>query len=77
MQGFMQPSGNWSYTAQFENDGTAAALGVTVTEQLDRNLDCSTFQLGSFGFGPENITIPAGLTSTRPPSPTRTRMAPP
>jgi RHS repeat-associated protein len=61
-KGFIQLSGNWSYTAQFENDGTAAALGVTVTEQLDSNLDWPTFQLGSFGFGPENVTIPAGLT---------------
>ena len=26
------------------------------------NLDWSTFQLGSFGFGPINVTVPAGLT---------------
>jgi Ca2+-binding RTX toxin-like protein len=50
------------YTVDFENDGTAAAQDVTVTEQLDPSLDWSTFQLGSFGFGPVNITIPAGLT---------------
>ena len=50
------------YTVDFENDGSAAAQDVTVTEQLDPNLDWSTFQLGSFGFGPVNVTIPAGLT---------------
>ncbi len=61
-QDFVAPSGNWSYTVEFENDGTAPALDVMATEQLDPNLDWSTFQLGSFGFGPVNVTIPAGLT---------------
>ena len=32
-----------------------------VTEQLDPNLDWSTFQLGSIGFGTANIIVPAGL----------------
>src|SRR5262249_9198849 len=62
MQNFIQPSGNWSYTIDFENDGSAAAQDVTVTEQLDPNLDWSTFQLGSFGFGPVNVIVPADLT---------------
>ena len=61
-QGFLQPSGQWSYTVAFENDGSAAAQNITVTEQLDPNLDWSTFQLGSFGFGPVTVSIPAGLT---------------
>jgi len=61
-QGFIQPGGTWSYTVDFENDGSAAAQDVTVTEQLDPNLDWSTFQLGSFGFGPIDVAIPAGLT---------------
>jgi uncharacterized repeat protein (TIGR01451 family) len=61
-QGFIQPSGTWAYTVDFENDGTAAAQDVTATEQLDTNLDWSTFQLGSFGFGSMDVTIPAGLT---------------
>ena len=61
-QGFIQPTGTLPYTVDFENDGSAAAQDVTVTEQLDPNLDWSTFQLGSFGFGPVNVTIPAGLT---------------
>jgi hypothetical protein len=60
--GFIQPSGTWLYTVDFENDGTVSAQDVTVTEQLSPNLDWSTFQLGSFGFGAENVSIPAGLT---------------
>ncbi len=59
---FIADSGNLPYTVEFENDGNAAALAVTVTEQLAANLDWSTFQFGSFGFGPVNVTIPAGLT---------------
>jgi RHS repeat-associated protein len=62
MEGFIPSSGNLPYTVDFENDGTASALDVSVTEQLDPNLDWSTLQLGSFGFGPVNVTIPAGLT---------------
>jgi RHS repeat-associated protein/uncharacterized repeat protein (TIGR01451 family) len=61
-QHFIQPTGNWSYTVEFENDGGVAAQNVTVAEQLDPNLDWSTFQLGSFGFGPVTVAIPAGLT---------------
>jgi RHS repeat-associated protein len=61
-QDFIAPSGNWSYTVEFANDGTAPALDVRATEQLDPSLDWSTFQLGSFGFGPINVTVPAGLT---------------
>src|SRR5262249_35816559 len=49
-------------TVDFENDGSLAAQNVTVTQQFDANLDWSTFQLGSFGFGPVNVTVPAGLT---------------
>ncbi len=33
-----------------------------MSEQLDANLDWSTLQLGSFGFGPIKVAIPAGLT---------------
>ena len=61
-QAFVDATGPLGYTVQFENDGDAAAQDVTVTEQLDANLDWSTFQLGSFGFGAESVTIPAGLT---------------
>ena len=60
--GFIADSGSLPYTAEFENDGTAAAQEVTVTEQLAPNLDWSTLQFGSFGFGPIKVTVPAGLT---------------
>ncbi len=60
--GFVPDGGNVPYTVLFENDGSTAAQVVTVTEQLNANLDWSTFQLGAFGFGPINVTIPAGLT---------------
>ncbi|HVA50299.1 MAG TPA: DUF4214 domain-containing protein [Pirellulales bacterium] len=61
-QNFIQPNGTWSYTVDFENDGSVAAQDVTVSEQLDANLDWSTFQLGSVGFGAVNVNVPAGLT---------------
>lgn len=61
--GFIQASvATLPYTVEFENDGTAAALDVTVTQQLDPNLNWSTFQFGSFGFGSIDVTVPAGLT---------------
>jgi len=61
-QGFIPDSGTLPYTIDFENDGSAAAQDVTVTEQLAPNLNWSTFQLGSFGWGSVNVTVPAGLT---------------
>ncbi len=61
-QNFIQPTGVWPYVVDFENIGSVAAQDVTVTEQLDSNLDWSTFQLGSFGFGPTTVNIPSGLT---------------
>jgi RHS repeat-associated protein len=61
-QGFFQPGGALTYTVEFENDGSIAAQVVTVTEQLSSNLDWSTLQLGSFGFGSVDFAIPSGLT---------------
>lgn len=61
-QNFLPPAGTWPYTVAFENEGDAAAQVVTVTQQLDPGLDWSTFQLGSFGWGPVNVVVPAGLT---------------
>ena len=61
-QGFIQTIASLPYTIDFENDGSVASQDVTVTEQMDASLDWSTFQLGSFGFGSINITVPAGLT---------------
>jgi uncharacterized repeat protein (TIGR01451 family) len=60
--GYIRPDGTWSYTVQFENDGSAPALGVTVSQQLDPNLDWSSFQFNLFGFGSQDVTVPSGLT---------------
>jgi hypothetical protein len=64
-QGFIQPIDPFLYTVDFENVGSVAAQDVTVTQQLDSDLDWSTFQLGSFGWGSESISVPAGLTRFR------------
>ena len=61
-QEFLQPDGTLAYTVQFENDGAVAAQDVTITEQLDANLNWSSFQLSGFSFGSINIAIPSGLT---------------
>ena len=58
---FVAPVGVLPYFVSFENDGSTAAQTVSVTEQLDPNLDWSTFQLGDFGFGPIHVSVPAGL----------------
>jgi RHS repeat-associated protein len=59
---FVAKDQTFSYTIQFENkpDATAPAQVVRVTEQLDANLDWSTFQLGSFAFGGQVFFVPAG-----------------
>jgi hypothetical protein len=61
-QEFIQPKGLLPYVVYFENDpkALAPAQNVVVTEQLDPNLDWSTFQLGSFGFGDVTVDVPAG-----------------
>ncbi len=53
------------YEITFENAPTASAPAkvVTITEQLDANLDWSTFELGSVRFGAFTVDVPAGLTS--------------
>ena len=54
-----------SYTVFFENQSTATAPAqdVTVTTTLDPNVDLSTFELLSIGWGSEVLSVPAGLTS--------------
>lgn len=54
--------GVFAYRVTFENDSTAAAPAqrVTITNNLDANLDWSTFQLTGIGFGDNNLIIPAG-----------------
>jgi hypothetical protein len=62
--GFVEP-GLFSYGIEFENkpDATAPAQTVVVTQQLDANLDWSTFQLGNIAFGNTVVSVPSGLTS--------------
>src|SRR5581483_325761 len=59
---FVTPSGPFAYTVLFENkpDATAPAVQVVVTEQLDPNLDWSTFELDSFGFRDQRFDVPRG-----------------
>ena len=64
-QGFVQGAAPLPYVIGFENQpsATAPAHVVQVTQQLDSNLDWSTFQLGTFGFGGQSFGVPAGLSS--------------
>jgi RHS repeat-associated protein len=50
------------YQIDFENSSsaTAPAQAVTITDQLDPNLDWSTFQLTGIGWGDAILAIPAG-----------------
>ena len=63
--GFITPGGSLGYTIEFSNEKTAEvpADNVVVTEQLSPNLDWSTFQLGTIGFGSYVVNVPPGLTS--------------
>jgi hypothetical protein len=49
------------YTIYFENtpDATAPAVNVTVTDQLNSNLDWRTFRLNEFSFGDTVIEVPS------------------
>ncbi len=50
------------YQVDFENSpsATAPAQSVTITDQLDSNLDWSAFELTGIGWGDTVLTIPAG-----------------
>jgi RHS repeat-associated protein len=63
--GYLTPGGALPYTIEFSNEKTAEvpADNVVVTEQLSPNLDWSTFQLGTIGFGSYVVNVPPGLTS--------------
>ena len=60
---FITDAGANPYFLSFTNEADAdtPARTVTVTEQLDPNLDLSTFQLGAFGFGDQVVNVPAGV----------------
>ena len=64
---WVSPTTELPYTIRFENDpergATAPAVIVTVTHQLDADLDWNTFELGDFGFNNLNIDIPENLQS--------------
>lgn len=52
------------YTIYFENDpnATASARDVHIEDQLNSNLDWTTFELLEVGFGKYQVAIPAGMT---------------
>ncbi len=57
---------HFPYMIRFENDpkeATAPALEVEITNQLDSDLDWTTFEFTSFGFGSHKVSFPAGLQS--------------
>ena len=60
--GFVSADATLPYTIDFENTPTATAPAqvVTVTDQLDANLDWRTLQLGEITFGGYTLTVPAG-----------------
>lgn len=59
---FMRVNQNFPYMILFENkpEATAPAQIVVITQQLDADLDWSTFELGDFGFGDTIIDVPEG-----------------
>ncbi len=60
-QGFVSAEQLLPYQIDFENELTAGlpAQQVTITQQLDANLNWQSFRLGSFGFGGTTYTVPA------------------
>ncbi len=52
------------YTVNFSNNAaqqTNPVTQMTISEQLDPNLDLSTFQLGNFGFAGNTYVVPTGV----------------
>jgi len=62
-ESWLTPDQILPYTIRFENQSTEPALSVTITQQLDSDLDLTTFELGDFGFGDFYIDIPDNLQS--------------
>ncbi len=73
--GYITPGQTLPYTIEFENEPTASApaQNVVVTEQLSPNLNWSTFQFGTIGFGDYAVTVPAGVINSVPRSMLRRR----
>ncbi len=61
---FVSASSVLPYTIDFENSSTATAScgEIQITQQLDPNLDWSTFQLGDIELGNLDISIPGGMS---------------
>ncbi len=59
---FVRNDDTLPYQIGYENKPSASAPAqqVVITQQLDPNLDLSTFQLGGFGFGSVNVDVPTG-----------------
>jgi RHS repeat-associated protein/CSLREA domain-containing protein len=64
-QQFVPENTPFLYTIHFENlaAATAAAQTVTVTQQLDPELDFTTFELLNFGLGDRIVNIPSGRSA--------------
>ena len=60
--GFVLPNTILPYRINFENDkdASAPAQRVTITDQLNTNVDLKTFELSEIGFGDLIIAIPPG-----------------
>ncbi|MCY2994691.1 MAG: SBBP repeat-containing protein [Planctomycetota bacterium] len=62
--GFIRPATPITYTVDFQNSShagaTAPAQEILITDQLSPDLDWSTLQLGSVGFGSTSVDVPAG-----------------
>ena len=64
---YVRPGASMVYTVQFENEpnATAAAKKVRIVDQLDEDLDWTSFELLEIGFGPHNIVMPKGVSHHR------------
>lgn len=61
-QGFLTPDGAFGYTIRFENQQTATAPAqeIFIRQQLDPDLDFSSFELGDVGFGALRVEVRSG-----------------
>jgi len=59
-EGFIQANSAMSYRVDFENDANASAPAqqVVIMDQLNANLNRSSFEFSEFGFGDQFITVP-------------------
>ncbi len=59
---FVRSEITFPYTIRFENiaSATAPAQEVFITQQLSTDLDWTTFEIGSFGWGNQSFQVPAG-----------------